>query len=134
MSIIKDTAMSAAELAAASRPQVWIIYHDKMKNVESAEKCGNLKEMFTGYVDYSTAVELTLKMLKGRYKPRDYLLEMGQPRLVAIVTTVAEKYFSADGTINMLCWNKREQEYFPQTFHFPDENQPMQVLESMEAG
>jgi hypothetical protein len=117
-----------------NRPTVWIIYHDKMKNVESAEKYGNLKEMFTGYVDYSTAIELALKMFKGHYKPGDYLLEMGQPRLVAIVTTVAEKYFSADGTINMLCWNKREQEYFPQTLHFPDEEQPLQVLESMRAG
>jgi hypothetical protein len=131
---IKVTAMSAAALAVASRPTVWIIYHDKMKNVESAEKYGILKELFTGYVDYSTAVERTLKMLKGRYRPGDYLLEMGQSRLVAIVTTVAEKYFSADGTINVLCWDKREQEYFPQTFHFPDEDRPLQVLESMEAG
>jgi hypothetical protein len=105
------------------RPTVWVIYHDKMKNIQSAEKYGDLKEMFTGYVDYSTAVELARNMFNGRYKPGDYLLEMGQPRLVAIVTTVAEKYFSADGTINMLCWDKREQRYFPETYYFPDEEE-----------
>lgn len=103
----------------SSRPTVWVIYHDKMKNIESARKYGELKEMFTGHVNYATAVELTMKMLRGRYKPGDYLLEIGQPRLVGIVMAVVLDSFSDDGKINMLCWSKREQEYFPETYFFP---------------
>lgn len=106
-----------------TRPNVWITYHDRMKNLESAKKFGELKEMFTGHVYYDTAVELAIKMFQGRYRPGDYLLEIGPPRLVGIVMTVAEKYFSADGTINLLCWSKKNQEYFPETYYFPDEEE-----------
>lgn len=113
--------------AGAPRPNVWVIYHDKMKNIQSAEKYGELKEMFTGYVDYKSAVDLAMKMFEGRYRPGDYLLEIGQPRLVGIVMTVAEKYFSEDGTINMLCWSKKEQEYFPEVYNFPDEEREAHV-------
>jgi hypothetical protein len=111
----------------ARRPNVWVIYHDKMKNIQSAEKYGDLKEMFTGYVDYKTSVDIAIKMFDGRYKAGDYLLEIGQPRLVGIVMTVAEKYFSEDGTINMLCWSKNDQKYFPEVYHFPDGEQEAEV-------
>src|SRR5262249_19325407 len=83
------------------RPNVWVIYNDKIKNLDTAKNYGELREMFIGYVDYGTAIELSIKILSGRYKPGDYLLEIGQPRLVGIVMAVVLDNFSPDGKINM---------------------------------
>ncbi len=110
------------------RPNVWVIYDDGRKDTEIAGKYGRLRNMFTGFVHWDMVVYQTRKMFQNRYKQGDYLVIVGDPKLVAIVVTVAEKYFSEDGTVNLLCWSKKEQEYFPETYKFPDiEDGPAEV-------
>jgi hypothetical protein len=111
-------------------PNVWIVYDDRRKDLEPAAKYGKLCEMFTGHIDYRIAVRQARKMFGGRYKQHDYILIVGDPKLVAIVVTVAEKYYSEDGKINMLCWNKRKLEYYPESFEFPDEEEDYEEPEA----
>ena len=101
-------------------PNVWITYLDPTKNVDSGRKFGNLRTLFTGYIDYDKAVEQCRQKFEGEYQEGDYILVVGDPKLIAIVINVAEKYFSENGKVNLLSWNKDKKQYYHEVFVFPD--------------
>lgn len=103
-------------------PNVWLVYNDHRKNTDAAGHFGQIKEMFSGYIDYDAVVWQARKMFDGRYKEGDFIVVVGDPRLVAIVVTVAEKYYAENGKLKLLIWDKDLIEYFPMEVNFPDDD------------
>jgi hypothetical protein len=103
------------------QPNVWIVYNDKRKDMSTAERFGQLKEMFTGRVNYPRAVEHARKMLQG-YQAGDHILIVGDPALCGIVMTVALEYAPVDSQVlSILRWDRDELEYQQMTVDFNDE-------------
>ena len=110
--------------------RVWIVYNDVRKNMDDAERFGELKNLFYGRVDYGRAVEHARKMLSG-WKPGDYVLMVGDPTLCFIVGKVAAECaeIAGDETVKILRWSKNDAEYQEMTLDF-NEQQAEEVGEA----
>lgn len=100
------------------KPRVWVVYTDRRKDLSSAEKFGQLTDMFYyNNVDMTLAIKQARKMLR-RYKPGDYILPIGDPILCGIVMTVAAMDYAPNETINVLRWDRKELEYYHEVHDF----------------
>lgn len=105
-------------MSDSEKPRVWVVYTDRRKDLSAAEKFGQLTDMFYyNNVDMKLAVKQARKMLR-RYKPGDYILPIGDPILCGIVMTVAAMDYAPNETINVLRWDRKELEYYPEVHDF----------------
>lgn len=95
---------------------VWVVYADNRKDFSSAEKFGQLKDVFTysivGKTYNSDKLISYARHVLANYKDGDYLLMVGDPSLCAICLAVALEYDSF-GQINVLRWNRDSYDYVP---------------------
>jgi len=118
----ESTSPAQAGASPVEGPRVWVVYADRRKDMTTAEKYGQLTDMFTGRVDYSRAVEHARKMM-SRYKRGDHILIVGDPALCGIAMTVALEYAPVDEQVlSILRWDRDELEYRPEVFDFSDDN------------
>lgn len=95
---------------------VWVVYADTRKDFSSAEKFGQLKDVFnysvTGKSYDSDKLIAYARNVLNNWKDGDYLLMVGDPSLCAICLAVALEYDSF-GQINILRWNRDTYDYVP---------------------
>lgn len=108
------------------RNRVWVVYNDVRKNMDDAERFGQLQHLFYGRIDYTTAVVHARKMLSS-WTPGDYVLMVGDPTLCFIVGKVAAECaeIAGDEVIKTLRWNKQNAEYEELQFDFNEIQNPV---------
>lgn len=98
---------------------VWVVYNDKRKDMSSAARFGELKDVFSSSVtNFTKAIEHARRVL-SRWKEGDCVLIVGDPTLCAIVTAVALEY-AEDEVVTVLRWDRHNFEYIPTKLDFSD--------------
>lgn len=96
---------------------VWVVYNDSRKDYGAAEKFGKLRDIFSNLGRTYDADKMMehIRYTMRNYVVGDYLLVVGDPVLVAMVTAVALEH---DPEVNFLRWNKFDFCYTPFAVNF----------------
>lgn len=93
-----------------NKSTVWIVYNDSRKNMSSAEKYGQLKDVFSSVgrnYDGSKMIDYARSILKN-WKEGDSLLLVGDPTLCCICIAVA---LERTDMVPVLRWNRNDFAY-----------------------
>lgn len=99
-------------LQLGRRPVVYVAQattHD----VIPASRFGTLVFLMPAGVQFLLTPQPVIRQLRGQlraYTEHDYLLPLGDPALIGVVTAVAADV--AGGTVRILKWDKREHRYY----------------------
>lgn len=98
---------------------VWVVYNDRRKDMSSASRFGELKDVFSNAVtNFTKAIEHARRVLSN-WKEGDSVLIVGDPTLCAIVVSVALEY-ADDEVVNVLRWDRHNFEYILTKLDFSD--------------
>ncbi len=82
----------------------------KTRDISDAERFGKLEILLPqGNITDTTEAQGTVTEKMGTYTPDDYILAIGDPIAIAIVTMMASK--SSGGTVKFLKWDPRGKFY-----------------------
>lgn len=96
---------------------VFVVYNDSRKNMTTAERFGQLKDIFSSVgrtYNGDKLIEHARRVLRD-WQPGDHLLLVGDPTLCGICMAVALEY---DEEINILRWDRVNFDYVPLRLNF----------------
>ena len=79
-------------------------------NIDPAKKFGELNIMLppeANRLELSSIVSVLKRMMKD-YSANDYVLALGDPRIIAVAAVIAER---AAGSLRLLKWDKMSRDY-----------------------